>query len=441
MKVIASSAIVTLTVSDATLKDDPLLQVVVGAASPLQLNVKKSKKAKLGLELLSGLKLSHRNSIIRCLCGMGLHNALDGAPYYLLGGHATPSSASPYRSISLASLTSWMSLADEVKKVNNDSMEDILEELNSHLQTRSFLIESPSLTIADVDLAVALVRSTLFKDIPSYPNVHRWVISLQDILKLRHGISMSPKYVVSSITNSHRPSVFFYGNETNVSIPKVPVVAVAAFAKNKETTAAKNSEKGNQQQNLTKQQKKEATKVAGEKQKKQQQSATAATFDVSALDIRVGKIIKVWAHPESEKLFCEEIDVGEDTPRQIASGLRPFYKTSDLEGRRVIVLCNLKKRNLVGFPSQGMVLCASNADHTAVECMQPPEDAPLGQRVTFEGYTEGDPETENKIAKKKIFEKIAPDLKTDANGICVWKGAVSNPKIKASTSMPDAQVS
>mmetsp|Transcript_41974 Transcript_41974/g.48485 ORF Transcript_41974/g.48485 Transcript_41974/m.48485 type:complete len:428 (-) Transcript_41974:85-1368(-) len=426
---IASSAIATLTVSDATLKHDPLLQLVVGVVSPLQLTLNKSKKLKFGLELLSGLKLSHRNSIIRCLC---VHNALDGAPYYLLGGHAMPSSTSPHRSISLASLTSWMTLADEVKKVNNDSMEDILEQLNSHLRTRSFLIESPSLTIADVDLAVALVCSNLFEDIPSYPNVHRWVVSLQEILKLRHGISLSPKYVVTSITNSHGLSVFFYGDETNVTIPKVAT----------STSATKNSEKGNQQKKVTKQQKNQSSKMAGENQPKQQQpAATATTFDVSALDIRVGKIIKVWEHADAEKLFCEEIDVGEDTPRQIASGLRPFYKTSDLEGRRVVVLCNLKKRNLVGFPSHGMVLCASNADHTAVECMEPPEDAPLGQRVMFEGYTKGDPEPENKIAKKKIFEKIAPDLKTDASGICVWKGAVSNPKIKTSTSMSDAQVS
>merc|ERR1712238_567821 len=107
-------------------------------------------------------------------------------------------------------------------------------------------------------------------------------------------------------------------------------------------------------------QKNQSSKMAGGNQPKQKQPAATATWvDISALDIRVGKIIKVWEHA----------DVGEDTPRQIASGLRPFYKTSDLEGRRVVVLCNLKKRNLVGFPSHGMVLCASNADHTAVECM------------------------------------------------------------------------
>ena len=72
--------------------------------------------------------------------------------------------------------------------------------------------------------------------------------------------------------------------------------------------------------------------------------------------------------------------------------------------------------------------------------MEPPEDAEIGQRIMFEGY-EGEPEPDNKIAKKKIFEKLAPDLKTDANGVCVWKGAVSKPSIKASKGMPDAQVS
>jgi glutamyl-tRNA synthetase len=82
------------------------------------------------------------------------------------------------------------------------------------------------------------------------------------------------------------------------------------------------------------------------------------TYDgppISALDIRVGEIKRVWEHEEADKLFCEEIDVGEDEPRQIASGLRPYMKAEDLQGRKVLVLCNLKARNLVGFPSHGMV--------------------------------------------------------------------------------------
>lgn len=437
MKVNANSAIATLTVATVELNGDPLLQLITKVASPLQLTVKTSKKASLGLELSSGLKLTQRNSIVRCLCGMGLHNALDGSPYYLLGGHATPASASPYRATSLASLTAWMSLADQVKK--GGDTEGLLEQIDSHLETRAFLIDSPSLTVADVDLAVALVRSKaaahLVETIPSYSNVHRWIAGIQEKMQTEFGIALLPKSTIPEIKNNIGPPIFFYGNETSVVIPKA---AVAGAAVSKGVAGKEQQQKQQNESNKLKTETKAGKQPKG---KQQQQQVAAAIFDVSALDIRVGKIVKAWHHPGSEKLFCEEIDLGEDVPRQIASGIRAFYKTEELEGRRVVVLCNLKSRKLVGFPSHGMVLCASNADHTAVECMEPPDDAAIGERIIFEGYTEGEPEPENKIAKKKIFEKIAPDLKTDANGICVWKGAVSKPSIKASKGMPNAQVS
>ena len=137
------------------------------------------------------------------------------------------------------------------------------------------------------------------------------------------------------------------------------------------------------------------------------------------------------------------MDVGEDTPRKIASGLRAFYKLDEMQNRDVLVLCNLKARSLGGFPSHGMVLCASNADHTGVEFAVPPEGAKVGERVVFEGY-DGEPEPENKVAKKKIFDKLAPDLKTDGNGEVVWKGVKGMTSVgvcKAVNGMANAQVS
>jgi glutamyl-tRNA synthetase len=147
---------------------------------------------------------------------------------------------------------------------------------------------------------------------------------------------------------------------------------------------------------------------------------------ISALDIRVGRIVKVWEHEEAEKLYCEEIDVGEDEPRMIASGLRPYMKAEEMEGRLCLVLCNLKERKLVGFPSHGMVLCASNAEHTEVKFVSPPVDAKVGERVTvpdfdFEGE-EGEPFAENKIGKKKIFEGLAPYLVTNKYGVPEFLG-------------------
>jgi len=153
------------------------------------------------------------------------------------------------------------------------------------------------------------------------------------------------------------------------------------------------------------------------------------TYDgppISALDIRVGKVLKVWEHPEADKLYCEEIDVGEEQPRQIASGLRPYLKPEDLEGRKVLVLCNLKERKLVGFPSHGMVLCASNADHTNVKLVNPPVDAPIGERVTVPDFNfdgeEGEPYAENKIGKKKVLESLTPFLVTNKYGVPEFLG-------------------
>jgi len=147
---------------------------------------------------------------------------------------------------------------------------------------------------------------------------------------------------------------------------------------------------------------------------------------ITALDIRVGRITKVWEHPDADKLFCEEVDIGEDEPRQVASGLRPYMNAEDLEGRMVLVLANLKARKMLGFPSHGMVLCASNADHSQVKFVNPPVDAKIGERVTvpdfdFEGE-EGAPFAENKVGKKKVFEKLAPFLVTNKYGVPEFLG-------------------
>jgi methionine--tRNA ligase beta chain len=339
-----------------------------------------------------------------------------------------------------------MSVAEHTSSKGNDDLISLLERIDSHLSTRSFLIESPSITVADIDVARVLLKFKSTVDvIPNYPHALRWILTVQDALREDYGLSFS-NTVSTPATNQFASPLFFYGNEANAGPPKAldAIKSAQGGAAGKKADKQDGDQKGGKQQQ---QKQKQSQPSKGQQQQQQnQQQQESASFDISALDIRVGQIKKVWPHPEAEKLFCEEIDVGEDQPRQIASGLRPFYKTDELENRRVVVLCNLKKRNLVGFPSHGMVLCASNADHTQVQCMEPPATAKIGDRVVFEGYENGEPEPENKIGKKKIFEAVAPALKTNGDGLCVWNGAISkvgegNEPIRASLGMPDAQVS
>merc|ERR1712127_867518 len=79
--------------------------------------------------------------------------------------------------------------------------------------------------------------------------------------------------------------------------------------------------------------KKEKDEKPTESKESKETSHTAVSIDpldtyegpaITSLDIRVGRITKVWEHPEADKLYCEEIDLGEESPRQIASGLRPY---------------------------------------------------------------------------------------------------------------------
>ncbi|KAL3681854.1 hypothetical protein R1sor_024810 [Riccia sorocarpa] len=138
------------------------------------------------------------------------------------------------------------------------------------------------------------------------------------------------------------------------------------------------------------------------------------------LNIRVGLITKVQKHPDADSLYVEEIDVGEAVPRTVVSGLVKFIPIEEMQNRRVCVLCNLKPATMRGIKSQAMVLAASNADHTQVELVTPPEEAKIGERVVFPGY-EGEPD-EVLNPKKKVWETVQPDLATTEEFVAVYKG-------------------
>lgn len=82
------------------------------------------------------------------------------------------------------------------------------------------------------------------------------------------------------------------------------------------------------------------------------------------------------------------MDVGEAEPRTIVSGLVKYMPLEQMQQRMVIVLANLKARNMRGIKSFGMLLAASDAAHETVEPLTPPEGALPGERVYFEECAE-----------------------------------------------------
>ncbi|MCO5610847.1 hypothetical protein L7F22_065089 [Adiantum nelumboides] len=165
-----------------------------------------------------------------------------------------------------------------------------------------------------------------------------------------------------------------------------------------------------------------------EKRNKKEKTATPikeekkadTEMSVSVLDIRVGLIVKVWKHPSADALFVEEIDLGESNVRQVVSGLARYLKEDDLLDRKVVLIANVKPGKLRDVVSAGLVLCASNSNHSSVEPLIVPDGAAVGEKITFAGH-EGKPE-DVLNPKKKQLEKIFPDLCTDDHGVATYKG-------------------
>lgn len=83
--------------------------------------------------------------------------------------------------------------------------------------------------------------------------------------------------------------------------------------------------------------------------------------DFGKLQFQVGKIIKCEEVKKSKKLLCSQVQIGSQV-RQIVSGIKAHYSAEEMVGKRVMVVTNLKPAKLAGVLSEGMILCAEDAD-------------------------------------------------------------------------------
>lgn len=171
---------------------------------------------------------------------------------------------------------------------------------------------------------------------------------------------------------------------------------------------------------ISKEKKSKPEKPAAEK--KAAESAVTASadgpVDISRLDLRIGRIVDVKKHPDADALYLEKIDVGEEKPRTVISGLVKHVPIEEMQNRLIVVFCNLKPAKMRGILSEGMVLCASTSEK--VELINVPSDSVPGDLIHCEGY-ERNPDAQLN-PKKKIWETIAPDLLTSNDLLVCYKG-------------------
>ncbi len=104
------------------------------------------------------------------------------------------------------------------------------------------------------------------------------------------------------------------------------------------------------------------------------------TFDDFAkMQFQVGEIIKCEEVPKSKKLLCSQVRIGSQV-KQIVSGIKQHYSAEEMVGKKVMVLVNLKPAKLAGVLSEGMLLCAEDAEGK-LALLTPEKDMPAGAEI------------------------------------------------------------
>lgn len=103
--------------------------------------------------------------------------------------------------------------------------------------------------------------------------------------------------------------------------------------------------------------------------------------DFAKLELKVGLITKAEAIEGTDKLVKLSVDVGEETERTLAAGIRRVYSPEELVGKKIIVLVNLEPKKLRGIESQGMLLAAGESDDN-LSLLTVDKDMPVGTKIS-----------------------------------------------------------
>jgi len=103
--------------------------------------------------------------------------------------------------------------------------------------------------------------------------------------------------------------------------------------------------------------------------------------DFKKVELAVGKILSAEKIPETDKLLKLSVDLGEENPRQIVSGISAYFpEPGTLVGKKCMFVANLEARMIKGFESQGMILAVSTEDGK-FSLLEPDDSIPAGTRA------------------------------------------------------------
>ncbi|KAG9498639.1 hypothetical protein J7337_009449 [Fusarium musae] len=333
-----------------------------------------------------------------------------------------------------AEIQQWLTTSERLKSPEDKST--ILETLNNHLSSRSTLLGSkPSKADVAIYETLAPIVAKWSPEERTGEKGHPHIVRHVDF------VQNSPLFGLD-VKDENKVQV----DRDNVLYVKPPVDAKAEKEKKKKEAAAATASGAGEASlvDRTKEKVKEVVetakeKIATDKPKKEKKEkapkqkaapAPAAPLSPALIDLRVGHILKAINHPDADSLYVSTIAVG-DKPgnedyveyegqvcRTVCSGLNGLIPLESMQGRKVVVVCNLKPVKMRGIKSCAMVLAASPKikegevdDHKGpVELVTPPEGAKAGDRVWFEGW-EGSPEGVLN-PKKKIWETFQPGFTT-----------------------------
>lgn len=101
--------------------------------------------------------------------------------------------------------------------------------------------------------------------------------------------------------------------------------------------------------------------------------------DFDKVQLRIGEILKCEEVPKSKKLLCSQVKIGSEV-KQIVSGIKQHYSAEEMVGKKVVVVTNLKPAKLAGVLSEGMLLCAEDAEGR-LSLLNPEKDMPNGAEI------------------------------------------------------------